>query len=57
MVVPVEVKSGERTKAKSLLVYKNKYSPELQVKITANNLQRMNKQMHNYPLYLAGKIK
>ncbi|NIM16764.1 MAG: AAA family ATPase [Candidatus Aminicenantes bacterium] len=56
-VVPVEVKSGARTKAKSLLVYKNKYSPQLQVKITANNLQRENKQMHHYPLYLAGKIK
>jgi predicted AAA+ superfamily ATPase len=56
-VVPVEVKSGQRTKAKSLLVYKNKYSPQLQIKITANNLQRENTQIHNYPLYLAGKIK
>jgi predicted AAA+ superfamily ATPase len=56
-VVSIEVKSGQRTKAKSLLVYKNKYSPELVIKITANNLQRENKQVHNYPLYLAGKIK
>jgi len=56
-VVPIEVKSGERTKAKSLLVYKNKYSPEMVIKITANNLQRENKQAHNYPLYLAGKIR
>jgi len=56
-VVPVEVKSGHRTKAKSLLVYKNKYAPPLQIKITANNLHRENPQVHNYPLYLAGKIK
>jgi hypothetical protein len=36
------------------------YSLQKKIKstiITANNLQRMNKQMHNYPLYLAGKIK
>lgn len=56
-VVPVEVKSGARTKAKSLSAYKNKYSPALLIKITANNLHREDKQMHNYPLYLAGKIK
>jgi hypothetical protein len=56
-IIPVEVKSGHRTKAKSLLVYKNKYAPPLQIKITANNLHRENPQMHNYPLYLAGKIK
>jgi uncharacterized protein len=55
-VVPVEVKSGNRTKAKSLLVYNNKYSPGQQIKITANNLHRKNKQMQNFPLYLAGKI-
>jgi predicted AAA+ superfamily ATPase len=57
MVVPVEVKSGQRTKAKSLLVYKNKYKPPRLIKITANNLQRENTQVHNYPLYLAGKVK
>lgn len=56
-VVPVEVKSGARTKAKSLLAYKNKYSPALRIKITANNLHREDNQLHNYPLYLAGKIK
>jgi hypothetical protein len=56
-VVPIEVKSGERTKAKSLLVYKNKYSLERGIKITAKNIQRENKQAHNYPLNLARKIK
>ncbi len=55
-VVPVEVKSGSRTKAKSLSAYRDKYSPELQIKISANNLQRDGGQMHNYPLYLSGKI-
>lgn len=56
-VIPVEVKSGQRTKAKSLLVYKNKYAPPLMIKITANNLHRESTRIHNYPLYLAGKIK
>lgn len=55
-VIPVEVKSGQRTKAKSLLVYKNKYAPPLMIKITANNLHRESTPIHNYPLYLAGKI-
>jgi hypothetical protein len=52
----VEVKSGQRSKAKSLLVYENKYAPPLMIKITANNLQRESTRIHNYPLYLAGKI-
>jgi uncharacterized protein len=55
-VVPVEVKSGSRTKAKSLSVFEKKYSPPLQIKISANNLNRENPKNHNYPLYLAGKI-
>jgi len=41
-IIPVEVKSGTRTQAKSLGQFINKYSPE--------------KAIHNYPLYLAGKI-
>lgn len=56
-VIPVEVKSGTRTKAKSLSVYADKYSPRLRIKISANNLHRTDNDMHNYPLYLAGKIK
>lgn len=32
-VVPVEVKSGRRTRAKSLAVYKQKYQPEFTVKL------------------------
>ncbi len=55
-IVPVEVKSGSRTKAKSLSVYINKYSPNLSIKISAINLNRENKKLYNYPLYLAGKI-
>lgn len=55
-VVPVEVKSGSRMKARSLQVYKDKYSPKLRIKISANNLLRGAEQLYNYPLYLAGKI-
>ena len=32
-IVPVEVKSGKRTRAKSLAVYKGKYHPERTVKL------------------------
>jgi len=55
-VIPVEVKSGSRVKSKSLSVYMDKYAPGLQIKISAINLHRENRQSHNYPLYLAGKI-
>lgn len=55
-IVPVEVKSGLRTKARSLSVYVDKYSPELRIKISALNLHRENHRLHNYPIYLAGKI-
>ncbi|MCK4764480.1 MAG: hypothetical protein KAW12_19935 [Candidatus Aminicenantes bacterium] len=55
-VVPIEVKSGQRTRAKSLLFYRSKYSPELLIKVSANNLQREAGQLFNYPLYLAVKI-
>jgi predicted AAA+ superfamily ATPase len=55
-VVPVEVKSGLRTKAKSLAAYTAKYSPELRIKISGNNLSRKDPAFHNYPIYLAGRI-
>jgi len=53
-VVPIEVKAGHRTKAKSLAEFVRKYAPPLSIKISANNLSydaatgRL-----NLPLYLA----
>ena len=56
-IVPIEVKSGTRTQAKSLKQYMLKYSPELAIKISGKPL---NKKDHpvikHYPLYLAGTL-
>jgi len=56
-LVPVEVKSGIRTQAKSLRQYILKYSPKRAVKISGKPLNRIRNQViQNYPLYLAAKI-
>jgi len=56
-LVPVEVKSGTRTHAKSLRQYILKYSPKMAVKISGKPLCRIRNQViQNYPLYLAAKI-
>ncbi len=54
-IIPVEVKSGNRTKAKSLAVYTKKYNPEIRIKITARPYIKKEK-YYNFPLYLAGKM-
>jgi hypothetical protein len=54
-LVPIEVKAGFRTKAKSLQEYISRYHPKLTIKITANPLEyRQNKGSLHLPLYLAG---
>ena len=56
-LVPVEVKSGIRTQAKSLRQYILKYAPKKAVKISGKPLKRIRGQViQNYPLYLAAKI-
>jgi predicted AAA+ superfamily ATPase len=56
-LVPVEVKSGTRTQAKSLRQYILKYSPKRAVKISAKPLYRTKGSvLQNYPLYLAAKL-
>ena len=55
--VPVEVKSGIRTQAKSLRQYILKYLPKRAVKISGKPLSRIrNQAIQNYPLYLAARI-
>lgn len=56
-LVPVEVKAGTNTKAKSLQVYINKYHPEISVKFTGNKfgIDRQ-KNIYNYPLYMISKF-
>ncbi len=54
-VIPVEVKSGSRTKAKSLVEYKKKYEPSLAVKLSGKNIRLEDGQL-NAPIYLAGHL-
>lgn len=53
--IPIEVKSGDSTKAKSLKVYKEKYSPKLSIRLSNLNLLP-NEGFLNIPLFYADKI-
>ncbi len=56
-IVPVEVKSGRRTRAKSLGQFIDRYSPETAIKISGRNLEINNDNViKNYPLYMAGML-
>lgn len=52
---PVEVKSGQTSKKKSLLVYKERYHPKKLYRISPMNL-RQDGQIINCPLYLAERF-
>jgi len=54
-IIPVEVKSGKRTKSKSLRQYMFKYGPECAIKISAKPLN-MAENIKDIPLYLSGKL-
>lgn len=54
-IVPVEVKAGYRTQAKSLQQFMIKYAPQTAVKLSANPFSKSGR-IVNLPLYLAGKI-
>ena len=56
-LLPVEVKAGTNTKAKSLLTYINKYQPERSFKFTGNKfgVDRKNN-IYNYPLYMVSQF-
>ena len=53
-IIPIEIKSGWVTQAKSLKVFCEKYSPPYRVIMSAHNLQIVENQgIHHYPMYLA----
>lgn len=54
--VPVEVKAGINTKAKSMRVFRQKYSPELAVLLTAQGANQQDNGLLHAPLYLASCI-
>lgn len=56
-LIPVEVKSGWVTQAKSLRVYAEKYKPPYRVIMSGKKLTIDNQAgVHNYPLYLASQF-
>jgi len=56
-IIPIEIKSGHVTQAKSLHVFAQKYKPVYRAIISAKNLHidHQNK-LHLYPLYLASRF-
>lgn len=48
--IPIEVKSGTETKAKSLAVYKDLYAPEIRIRVSNLNLN-MRDDLLNVPLF------
>ncbi|HQJ60679.1 MAG TPA: DUF4143 domain-containing protein, partial [bacterium] len=55
-IIPVEVKSGSRTKAKSLSVYSEMYSPEIKVIVSLKNIELTNGKTLHIPLYLIDNL-
>lgn len=51
-IVPVEVKTGKRTKAKSLNVFIEKYKPSYSIRISSKNFGFTNN-IKSVPLYAA----
>ena len=54
-IVPVEVKSGRRTQAKSLASYMNRYKPNLAIKLIGNRGSK-HEVLNTVPLYYASTI-
>jgi uncharacterized protein len=55
--IPIEVKSGRVTRAKSLQIFADKYQPPYRVILSGNNMHiDMAHKFQQYPLYLAGKF-
>lgn len=55
-IVPIEVKSGHVTKAKSLRAFSEKYHPKRSVILSGKNME-FKHPLLRLPLYLAGRIK
>ena len=56
-IIPIEVKSGFNTQAKSLKSFQDRYKPEFGLILSALNFSLdTSKQVHRYPLYLASLV-
>ncbi len=56
-VVPVEVKAGVNTKAKSMKTYREKYAPEDAILFSGQGAHQRDRGLLHAPLYLAGGLK
>jgi uncharacterized protein len=55
-ILPIEVKSSENVRSKSLAYYAKQYSPELKIRYSLKNLE-FNEGMLNIPIFLADQTK
>ncbi len=55
-IIPIEVKSGKRTRAKSLSVYVQRYAPEKTIKLIGSTGSIQDSKALVLPLYYAAKI-
>ena len=55
-VIPVEVKAGINTKAKSLKVFRERYHPQQSLLLTAAEIRNMGEGRVHLPLYLAARF-
>lgn len=53
-IIPIEVKSGENIKSKSLAVYRKTYQPRISIRFSLKNLS-LDEGLLNIPLFLADK--
>ena len=55
-VIPVEVKSDENIRSKSLAYYRTKYDPPVSIRFSLRNLER-NEKVINLPLFMVDYLK
>ncbi|KAA3614891.1 MAG: ATP-binding protein [Calditrichaeota bacterium] len=55
-IIPIEVKAGVSTKAKSLSVYKQRYSPKVSFLLTGRPMLQTKSALVQLPLYMAPKL-
>lgn len=55
-VIPVEVKAGANTKAKSMKTYREKYAPGKAILLSGRGTNQLDNGLLHAPLYLAGAI-
>lgn len=55
-IIPIEVKSGKRTRAKSLMVYKQRYNPSITIKLVGTQGSIEDRNNLVLPIYYAAKL-